>query len=94
MKFGICMAPLALSMRTRSVLTGALSGAPSNLPVGKEFFERSGIHHRARENMTADFSAFLDHADVDVIRFSSVASCFSLIAADRPAGPPPTITTS
>ena len=36
------------------------------LPVGKELCERAGIHHRTRQNVTADFGPFLDHAYANV----------------------------
>jgi hypothetical protein len=41
----------------------------------------------------ADFGAFLDHADADFLP-ASAAFCFRRQAADRPAGPAPTMTTS
>ena len=43
--------------------------------------------------MGADLRTFFQHTDADFAAFR-LASCFSRMAADSPAGPPPTITTS
>jgi hypothetical protein len=43
--------------------------------------------------MRADFRALFEDADGNFL-IAAFASCFSRIAAARPAGPPPTITTS
>ena len=43
--------------------------------------------------MGADFRALFENADRDVVPVAA-ASCFSRMAAARPAGPAPTMTTS
>ena len=43
--------------------------------------------------MRADLRALFQHADADLAACPR-ASCFSRIAAESPAGPPPTMTTS
>ena len=63
------------------------------LPIREQFIHGDRINHRAREDMSTDFRALLQHADADIRAFSA-ASCLRRIAALRPEGPAPTITTS
>jgi hypothetical protein len=62
-------------------------------PVGQELVELLGIDHRARQDVGADFGAFLQHADRQLAAFC-IGELLQSDRALRPAGPAPTITTS
>jgi nicotinamide mononucleotide (NMN) deamidase PncC len=72
-----------------SVTGVAASEAIQITPVGEQFIQSARIDHRAREDMRPDLRPF---SSTQTAR--SGASCFSRMAQDRPAGPPPTTTTS
>jgi len=71
---------------------GVERGVPF-LPVREQFRNGARVHYRAREDVRADFGAFLDYAHRDLLP-RSVLNFLSRIAAASPAGPAPTITTS
>ncbi len=73
----------------RSSLTGVSSGAPLSFQSGISSFSARGSI-TAPERMCAPISA--PFSIRQTLMFAS--SCFSRIAAARPAGPPPTMTTS
>ena len=75
------------------VLTGVSSGAPCACQSGTSS-ERPFGSITAPDRMWAPTSAPFSSTHTDTSRPPLAASCFSRIAADRPEGPPPTITTS
>ena len=64
------------------------------LPVGQELVQRARIDDRARQDVRADLGALFEEAHARLRVPAAAASCFRRIAAPRPEGPPPTITTS
>jgi hypothetical protein len=58
-------------------------------PVGQQFVHGARLQHGAGKDVRADLAALLDHADMGL-----GLSCFRRIAAESPAGPAPTISTS
>src|SRR5476651_979637 len=73
--------------------TGVLSGAPSAFQSGNSSFRARGSN-TAPERMWAPTSEPFSTTQTLISLPASAAFCFSRQAADRPAGPAPTMTTS
>src|SRR5476649_2661179 len=73
--------------------TGVLSGAPSAFQSGNSSFRARGSN-TAPERMCAPTSEPFSTTQTLISLPASAAFCFSRQAADRPAGPAPTMTTS
>ncbi len=85
--------PPSVSTTNRSRETGVSSGAPLAFQSGISSFRPRGSI-TAPDRMWAPISEPFSNTATESSDPASAASCFSRIAADRPAGPPPTITTS
>ena len=86
---------------TEDALQSAFQCTAAALKRGAPFAFQSGISSfrawgskTAPERIWAPISAPFSMTQTDVSRPFSAASCFRRIAAERPAGPPPTTTTS
>jgi len=88
-KLGVLNDFLSVKNKNRSSETGTLSGAPFSFQSGNS----SAI---ARGSMTAPDRMWAPISEPFSIRQTEISgeSCFRRIAAARPAGPPPTTTTS
>src|SRR5450830_1282848 len=73
--------------------TGVLSGAPSSFQSGNSSFRARGSN-TAPERICAPTSEPFSTTQTLISLPASAAFCFSRQAADRPAGPAPTMTTS
>ncbi len=89
MKLGSRMPPASPSHRNWSSVTGVFSGAPLSRQSGISAFSPDGST-TAPDRMCAPTSD--PFSSTTTLRSGS--SCFSRIAALRPAGPAPTMTTS
>src|SRR3954454_23905505 len=76
-----------------SSVAGVLSGAPFSFQSGISSFRARGSS-TAPESRCAPTSEPFSRTQTETSRSCSDASCFNRIAALRPAGPAPTITTS
>lgn len=76
-----------------SRLTSVLSGAPSSFQSGNSSFRARGSN-TAPERMWAPTSEPFSTTQTLISLPASAAFCFRRQAADRPAGPAPTMTTS
>ena len=74
-------------------VAGVLSGAPSSCQFGSSSLSARGSN-TAPDRMCAPTSEPFSTTHTEVSRPCSAASCFRRIAAARPDGPAPTITTS
>src|SRR5664279_4543348 len=83
----------AVSSMNRSSVTGVFSGAPMACQSGISSLIALGSI-TAPDRMCAPISEPFSSTQTLISRWPFAASCFSLIAADSPAGPPPTTTTS
>ena len=92
-QFGMRQAFFSVRIMKRSSVTGVLSGAPTACQSGKSSFIACGSM-MAPERMCAPISEPFSSRQTETSFPLCAASCFSRIAAARPAGPPPTITTS
>ena len=81
------------SISTSSPLTGWFSGAPCSFQSGKSSVIARGSM-TAPLRMCAPGSEPFSSTTTDTSLPAAAASCFSLMAADSPAGPAPTTTTS
>ena len=90
---GMRCALSAVSTRNRSSLTGVSSGAPRSFQSGNSSVIAMGSI-TAPEMMWAPISDPFSSTHTPISRPASPASCFRRIAAARPAGPAPTMTTS
>jgi hypothetical protein len=89
MNAGVFSDDFSVRKRKRSSVTGVLSGAPLSFQSGMSSeIARGSI--TAPERMCAPISEPFSSTHTEV----SGESCFARIAAERPAGPPPTTTTS
>ena len=81
------------SISTSSPLTGWFSGAPFSFqPGNNSVIARGSITAPLR--MCAPGSEPFSSTTTEISAFFSAASCFRRMAADSPAGPAPTTTTS
>ena len=85
--------PCGPKIRNLSRVTGVSSGAPLASQSGKSSFRAFGSM-TAPDRMWAPTSEPFSSTATLISLPAFIASCFSRMAADRPAGPPPTITTS
>jgi hypothetical protein len=92
-KLGKRKAPVLLKNRNWSSLTCVSSGAPFSFQSGMSSFSPIGSI-TAPDRMWAPISEPFSIRQTDTSWLRSAASCLSRIAADSPAGPPPTINTS
>ena len=76
-----------------SVSTGVSNGAPLSAQSGINSFNARGSS-TAPDKICAPTSLPFSIKQTSIDLPSSAARCFRRIAADRPDGPPPTITTS
>ena len=92
---GVGMRKLPVSVRNMnlSAVTGVSSGAPRSFQSGISSFRLRGSR-TAPDRIWAPTSLPFSIRHTSMFLPASLASCFSRIAADRPDGPPPTITTS
>ena len=79
--------------RNWSSLTWVSTGAPFSFQSGMSSFRPIGSI-TAPDRMWAPISEPFSIRQTDTSWLRSAASCLSRIAADSPAGPPPTINTS
>ena len=77
----------------RSSVTAVVKGAPSSFQFGNSSSSARGSM-TAPDRMCAPSSPPFSSTQTDTSWPFSAASCFRRIAADKPAGPPPTMTTS
>ena len=76
-----------------SAVTGVSSGAPRPCQSGISSFKLRGSN-TAPDKICAPISLPFSIRQTSMSLPASFANCFSRIAADKPDGPPPTITTS
>src|SRR3569833_2867965 len=84
---------LAVSTQWWFSVTGTVSGAPRSFQSGMSSLSAIGST-TAPDRMRAPISLPFSRMQTESSRLAAFASCFSRMAALRPAGPPPTITTS
>src|SRR6201996_5014009 len=90
---GTLFAPVSDRNRKRSSVTSTVSGAPFSFQSGiSSVIARGSI--TAPDRICAPISEPFSSTQTPSSTPFSAARCFRRIAADRPAGPPPTITTS
>src|SRR6185312_6268866 len=92
-KLGKRNEPVLVSHRNWSSVTVVSIGAPFSFQSGMSSLMATGSI-TAPDRMWAPTSEPFSSTQTDTSWLRSAASCFSRIAAERPAGPPPTITTS
>ena len=85
--------PVSLKNMNLSAVTGVSSGAPRSFQSGISSCRLRGSR-TAPDRIWAPTSLPFSIRHTSMFLPTSLASCFSRIAADRPDGPPPTITTS
>ena len=85
--------PVSVKNMNLSAVTGVSSGAPRSCQSGISSFRLRGSS-TAPDRIWAPTSLPFSIRHTSMFLPASLASCFSRIAADRPYGPPPTITTS
>jgi hypothetical protein len=90
---GVSRTPLSDRKRKRSAVTGWWSGAPFSFQSGISSLIARGSMI-APERMCAPGSEPFSRTTTETSCARSAASCLRRIAAARPAGPAPTITTS
>ncbi len=83
----------AVRTTKRSSVTGVVSGAPFSFQSGISSVRALGSM-TAPDRMCAPTSEPFSSTQTETSLPPSAASCFNRIAADKPDGPPPTITTS
>lgn len=72
-----------------SLVTGVFNGAPLSFQSGISSFKAIGSR-QAPERMCVPISLAFSTKQTRISLLLSKANCFALIAADNPAGPPPT----
>jgi hypothetical protein len=90
---GDLKAPVSLSTSNSSPVTGWFSGAPRAFQSGSSSVSATGSITAPLRVWAPGSEPFSSTTTLTSAPLAA-ANCFSRIAVDRPAGPPPTMTTS